>query len=189
MTRLLFPWYCMGLYAKYKNKYKLQTLNTRKNLLQNLQDISSTYVDRNVLLELPMTLNSGHTRDKESLISRRDRSRDTNRYSLTQASYRNGDPALRQALTSVKTKGLVLRTRRRKGKRFRIKKWKRKRRVDGRSSPMMQNETVYLSSSLLHITVDIDRLETRVLVDSSASVFMINKNEGNDLKTYMTKRI
>lgn len=48
---------------------------------------------------------------------------------------------------------------------------------------------MYLSSSLLHITVDIDRRETRVLVDSGASVFMINKNEGNDLKTYMTKRI
>lgn len=53
----------------------------------------------------------------------------------------------------------------------------------------MQNETVYLSTRLSENTVDIDGRETHAFVDSGASVSLITKENANDLKTYMGKRI
>lgn len=53
----------------------------------------------------------------------------------------------------------------------------------------MPTETVYLSSNLLHITVDIDGCETRALVDSGASVSIINKDKAKVSNTYIGKRV
>lgn len=53
----------------------------------------------------------------------------------------------------------------------------------------MPNETVYLSSSLLHITVDIDGRKTCTLLDSGASISIINKTKTDVLKTYLGKTI
>lgn len=68
---------------------------------------------------------------------------------------------------------------------------KKKKRIDegDQCYPKIISETVYLSSNILHIDVNINECEARASVDSGAFVSIINKNKTKASNTYAGKHM